>query len=193
MVKAVIFDCFGVLYGSSMWAQLELCPPDKRQELIDNNKQNDYGYLSVDEYNTNIGRLLGLTPEGVVAMMREKHVRNQPMFDMIASLRQQGIKTALLSNAGRDMPGSLFSDEELHGAVFDTYGVSSELGIAKPNPAIFAMIAERIGVSTGECVMIDDTPENCEGAEVAGMLSIQHVTNAETFNSLTKLLQPTLD
>lgn len=189
MIKAVVFDCFGVLYGSSMWAQLALCPPERRQDLIDNNKQNDYGFLTVEQYVTNTAEILGISPNRVATMLRDIHVRNQPMFDFIGELRRMGVKTALLTNAGRDLPARLFTEEELHGAVFDAYLVSSEYGIVKPNPAIFELIAGKLGVPVGECVMLDDTPENCEGAEVAGMQSIQHVTNQVTIESLRKLLQ----
>lgn len=193
MVKAVVFDCFGVLYGSSMWAQLDMCPPERRQELIDNNKQNDYGYLTVEDYTNNTASILGIAPAEVTELLRKRHVRNERMFDMIRELRREGVKTALLSNAGRDMPGALFGNEELNGELFDTYMVSSEVGIAKPNPEIFMLIAEKLGVPAGDCIMIDDTPENCEGAEVAGMQSVQHVTNEETVRVLTKALQPMLD
>lgn len=192
MIKAVIFDCFGVLYGSSMWAQLAVCPPEKRQELLDNSKRNDYGYLSAEEYIDSTAQILGMSRNDLIAMFRERHVRNQPMFDMILTLRKAGLKTALLTNAGRDMPGALFSEEDLR-TLFDTFIVSSDYRIVKPNPVIFEQIAEKLGVATGECVMIDDTPENCEGAEVAGMLSVQFITNDATVKSLYKLLQPVID
>ena len=189
MIKAVVFDCFGVLYGGSLWAQLEICPPERHKELIDNNKLNDYGYLTTDEYVANVARILNLSTEQVMAMLRNRHVRNQSLFDMIADLRGRGIKAGLLTNAGRDMPGALFTQEELDGGIFDAYIVSSDLGLVKPNPAIFELMADKLGVATGDCVMIDDTPENCEGAEVAGMQSIQYVTSKTTVESLKKLLQ----
>ena len=189
MIKAVIFDCFGVLYGGALWAQLELCPPEKRQELIDNNKQNDYGYITPEQYATNAAAILGMSTNEFVDMLQKQHVRNVPLFEGIAELRAAGYKTALLSNAGKNMPQELFSQAELSGGLFDAYIVSSEQGIAKPNPAIFTAMADKLGVLPAECVMIDDTPENCEGAEMAGMRSVQHVTNGDTMETLRKLLQ----
>jgi len=43
MIRAVIFDCFGVLYGGSIEVLMAQCPPDRRAELEDINKQSDYG------------------------------------------------------------------------------------------------------------------------------------------------------
>ena len=62
-------------------------------------------------------------------------------------------------------------------------------GIAKPNPEIFTLAAERLGVAPSECVMIDDIAANCEGAEVAGMQSILHTQNNLTISKLTTLLE----
>lgn len=192
MIKAVVFDCFGVLYGGALWAQLEICPPERRQQLIDNNKQNDYGYITPEQHAANAAAILGMPVDQYKTMLQYQHVRNEPLFDEIRLLRSQGYKTALLSNAGKNMPYELFSEQDLHGGLFDTYIVSSEQGIAKPNPAIFEAMADKLGVASSECVMIDDTPENCEGAEVAGMQAIQHVRNDETLISLRKLLQSSI-
>lgn len=193
MIKAVVFDCFGVLYGGALWAQLEICPPERRQQLIDNNKQNDYGYITPEQHAASAAAILGMPVDQYKEMLQHQHVRNEPLFDEIKLLRGQGYKTALLSNAGKNMPYELFSEQDLHGGLFDTYIVSSEQGIAKPNPAIFEAIADKLGAITSECVMIDDTPENCEGAEVAGMVAVRHITNQDTRDSLQKLLHHSVD
>ena len=52
-------------------------------------------------------------------------------------------------------------------------------------------MAQRMGLRPEECVMIDDLEENCEGAEVAGMRSVQHITNAYTREMMSKILQET--
>jgi putative hydrolase of the HAD superfamily len=72
--------------------------------------------------------------------------------------------------------------------MFDVVFLSYKEGIAKPNPDAFRLAAEKLGLAPEECVMIDDIAENCEGAEVAGMQSIQHVTNESTIAQLTVLL-----
>ena len=82
----------------------------------------------------------------------------------------------------------LFSPDE-RAELFDVVVLSYEESIAKPNPEIFTLIAERLGVPAGECVMVDDRAENCEGAEIAGMQSVQHTSNESTIAHLTRLFK----
>ena len=46
-----------------------------------------------------------------------------------------------------------------------------------------------LGVATSECVMIDDRVENCEGAEVAGMMALQYTDNELLIKRLNALLE----
>ncbi len=172
MTKAVIFDCFGVLYGGSLFALLNMIPAERHQELIDLNKQNDYGYIDFSTYIEGVANILGKTAGEVTEIFAQKRVRNQLLFDYITRLRSEGVKIGLLTNAGRDMPSTLFTESELNGELFDAYIVSSEEGIAKPNPEIYTLMASKLGVPAGDCTMVDDTAENCEGAEIAGMKSV---------------------
>lgn len=47
--------------------------------------------------------------------------------------------------------------------------VSGEVGLLKPEPAIYRLLCERAGLLPGDAVFIDDSRENCEGAEAVGM------------------------
>ena len=50
----------------------------------------------------------------------------------------------------------------------------------KPQPEIYRLAAERLGVAPEECVFVDDLRENCEGAEAVGMTAIRHRSPKET-------------
>jgi HAD superfamily hydrolase (TIGR01509 family) len=179
MIKGVVFDCFGVLYGRSFPILLDMCPPENRQELIDLNAENDYGYISADDYAIGVASIIGRTADEVKSIFAQKHVRNQRMFEYVKELRIRGFKTALLTNAGRDMPGALFSAQDLKG-MFDAYLVSSQMRLVKPHPGAFSFIAEKLGLETGECVMVDDTEANIEGADAAGMPGVWFTTADES-------------
>jgi len=97
-------------------------------------------------------------------------------------------KTALLSNVSNGLIDTLFTPEELE-ELFDTVLLSYQEHVVKPNPVIFDLIARKMELSTGECVMIDDLEENCEGAEIAGMESVLHTSNETTIDLLSKKLQ----
>lgn len=62
--------------------------------------------------------------------------------------------------------------------IFGTLVVSGRENMAKPAPAIFALLCERAGVAPSECVFIDDGLRNVEGARRAGMDGI-HFTGAK--------------
>lgn len=177
MVKAVVFDCFGVLYGGSLFALLSMCPPEKRDELVSLNRQNDYGFLSFEEYAKSMAELLGRTEGELYEIFKQQRVRNQPLFDFISEIKSPSVKIGLLTNAGKDMPSVLFNDDELHGGVFDAYIVSSQNGIVKPNPEIFTMMASKLGVPPEDCLMVDDAFENCHGAEAAYMKTLWFADN----------------
>lgn len=190
MVKAVVFDCFGVLYGGSLFTLLAMCEPSKRQDLIDLNKQNDYGFLEFDEYTRRMADLLGKSNQEVGEIFAQKRVRNQPLFDLINDIRSPEVKVGLLTNAGKDMPLILFTPEELEGGVFDAVLVSSRHGITKPNPEIYTMMAEKLGLDPSDCLMVDDTFENCNGAEAAGMKALWFADNTTATAHIYEFLNP---
>ncbi|MBP7760630.1 HAD family phosphatase [Candidatus Saccharibacteria bacterium] len=187
MIRAIICDCFGVLYYGSLQAFLELAGPDKRSELMNVVTLSDYGYLTRDEFNQSVGELIGKTADEVDAIVTEQRQRNAPMVDYIRSLKQRGLKTALLSNIGSDAVERLFSPQEMT-ELFDAVVLSYQVQLRKPDSQIYTLTAQRLGIPEEECLMIDDIAENCDGAEMAGMSSLHHVSNEQTRTELETYL-----
>ena len=186
MIKAILFDCFGVLYGGSLEALANMAPLERRGDIHDVNSAKDYGYISYQEYLVQIGEIIGISADEVDAVMRRQHVPNTELIEYARGMTGT-YKTALLSNIGDQTIERLFDGRV--NEQFTQVILSYQEGIAKPNPEIFVLAAERLGVTPGECVMIDDLASNCEGAEIAGMQSIQHVTNESTIAQLNALLE----
>lgn len=186
MIRGVIFDCFGVLYGGSYQALQALCPVDKLDDLRDLNRQSDYGFISTDDYIRGSAELVGKTAPEIEMLFRTEHVRNDELMEYVRTLKGK-CKLGLLSNVSNDVIEQLFSPDDL--ALFDAVVLSYKQHIVKPNPAAFSLAAEQLGLRPEDCVMIDDLAENCEGAEVTGMESILHITNATTIELLSKKLQ----
>ncbi len=188
MIEGIIFDCFGVLYRGSLTLLASMAPEGREQEVYDINLQKDYGYISYDEHLEQTAAVIGKTAQEVEVIMRKKQLRNDELVAYVRELKATGkYRMGMLSNIGERTIQQLFGDE-LH-ELFDTVVLSYQEGLAKPNPAIFTLTAERMGLPEGRCVMIDDLADNCEGAEVAGMASIQHTSNARTKELLRNLLQ----
>lgn len=188
MVQGIIFDCFGVLYSGSLTLLASMAPEGRTQEVYDINMQKDYGYISYAGYLSATAEVLEKTPEEIDAIIHEKHVRNEELVAYVRQLKESGhYKIGMLSNIGERIMDELFGNELT--MLFDEVLLSHQEGLAKPNPEIFRLMAERMELSPGQCVMIDDLADNCEGAEIVGMKSIQHTSNQRTKELLCKLLQ----
>ena len=61
---------------------------------------------------------------------------------------------------------------------FDTLVISQHTGSRKPDPAIYTLAAERLGLPCEACVFVDDLPHNLEPARALGM-SVIHKTSAD--------------
>ncbi len=51
---------------------------------------------------------------------------------------------------------------------------SAEVGMAKPEAAVFRLAVERLGLAPGECVFVDDWDKNVEAARDAGLQAVLH-------------------
>ena len=65
---------------------------------------------------------------------------DEAMLDGVRAARRAGVRTGLLSNSWGDAPAY---DRALLEELFDAWVISSEVGLRKPDPAIYALAAER--------------------------------------------------
>jgi putative hydrolase of the HAD superfamily len=80
---------------------------------------------------------------------------------------QGGTRIALLSNAGFDFVSPLtFSPI---GALFERVFVSAELGLLKPDPAIYLRVASELGITPAEMVFVDNKSVNTDAAAALGI------------------------
>ena len=70
----------------------------------------------------------------------------------------------------------------------DAVVISAEEGLHKPQPEIYLLAAERVGLDARECVFVDDLRENCAGAEAVGMTAVLHRGAERTLPRLEELL-----
>lgn len=190
MIRGIIFDCFGVLYVDTSQYFYEHHIKDYerlRPELKNLNKAADYGLLSQDELNQSVAELTGLDLPFVSSHIQGIHKRNEKLLEFSQELRKD-YKVGLLSNIGPGSMDSFFIKSE-RDALFDAVVMSGEEQMTKPHPQIFVLAAERLGLTPGECVMIDDVEENCSGADAAGMRAILYESNQQVVDELRTLLE----
>jgi putative hydrolase of the HAD superfamily len=73
-------------------------------------------------------------------------------------------------------------------AKFDHVIESSKAGVRKPDPRIYAMACEALGVEPGECVYLDDLGINCKPAAAIGMHAIKVTGEAQALADLARAL-----
>ena len=143
------------------------------------------GALSEDEFGERFGALLGVERHaGLVGRMFGRVRPDETMLDAVRRARAQGVRTGLISNSMGDGRYERASFPEL----FDGVVISGDEGIHKPQPEIFLLGAERVGLPPEECVFVDDLRENCAGAEAVGMTAVLHRGADSTLLRLEELL-----
>jgi epoxide hydrolase-like predicted phosphatase len=189
-MKAIIFDCFGVLLGTIYGEQLstlEQRSPDLAQQLRDVHRALDHGLLTREEALAHMAQILDTTPEELAKEEDRSEVRNVPLIDFIRTLKPR-YKLAMLSNvSGRDRLDSLFLPGELD-ELFEVVVASGDEGTAKPEAGIYQLAAERLGVAPEDCLMVDDIRGFCDGAENVGMQAIQFITTSQTIDDIKLLI-----
>lgn len=92
----------------------------------------------------------------------------EEVWDLAARFRADGRRTAMLSNCGPEVIDRVRAQRDVT-RYFDALVISWEVGAIKPEPAIYRIALERLGVAPGEALFVDDRPENVAGAEAVGM------------------------
>ncbi len=98
-------------------------------------------------------------------------VQNVPMLDELASVRAAGYRMGLLTNNVVEW-GPRWRPMVPVDELFDDVVDSAFVGLRKPDPAIYVLSCERLGVTPHECVFIDDFAHNCAAAENLGMTAV---------------------
>ncbi len=145
------------LYGSDTWRQVETGKGDREAWLV--------------EAHTKLEEMAGRPIPPLHVHWREKQHLIDGNVALIERLRP-AYRTALLSNADltlRDRLRTFGLDRH-----FDAIVISADVGMAKPEPGIYALAAERIGLPPGECVFVDDMASNIEAARAAGMEGVHY-------------------
>jgi putative hydrolase of the HAD superfamily len=118
----------------------------------------------------------------------ERLVPNREMIDFVRAARRRGVRTALLTNNVREWEplwrSKLPEVDELFEVVVD----SAFVGMRKPDPAIYELTLERLGVRGEDCVFVDDLEPNCETARALGMIAVRFETPDQAIAELTSAL-----
>lgn len=187
MLKAIIFDVGGVLIrthsraGREKWASHLGLDSWEFENLVFNGesgRQVQLGHKTHQDHWRWLGDHFSLKAIEVAEMEQDFFAGdrlNEPLVAYIQRLRQAGYRTGLLSNY-TDKARHLWTAVYPFIQYFDGVVVSAEVGVMKPDPRIYHLALESLGVTAPEALFVDDFAENIAGASAVGMQTL-HFTD----------------
>lgn len=196
-IRAVIFDIGGVLeiiddtvFPGQWPSRLGLARKEFDARLATLGGDPVLGEVSEAEIGAHWQRALGLTSMDVQELLDDfwrwyVGTLDRVLFDWFAACRPV-LLTGILSNSG---PGAR-EREACWGfeSVADDIVYSHEVGLKKPDPAIFALAGHRLGVEPGEVVFLDDVPGHVAAARAGGWRAVLHESTPKSIAELERII-----
>ena len=187
MIKAVIFDCFGVVRIDAF---------DAVYQSFGGDIVKDHDFIMDTLYAVNSGRIgstadafskhLGVDPKAWSAAIVKGSTLNEALLSYILDLRAS-YKVAMLTNISKGGLGRIFEQGFLD-QYFDTVVASGDIGYAKPEPEAYREVTKRLDVRFDESVFIDDRQDYIDGAQAVGMKTIVFKSNIQLKKDLAPLI-----
>jgi epoxide hydrolase-like predicted phosphatase len=198
MLLAVVFDIGGVLeltpstgYRERWEKSLDLKPRELDERMYEVWRGGTVGTLTVEQVNEAFEQELDMSRADVERFMAdfwEDYLGspNTALIDYFRELRHR-VRTGILSNS---FVGAREKERERYGFedITDLIVYSHESGTAKPDPAIYRLVCERLDVQPQEAVFVDDREGAVDGARAIGMTAVLFRDNAQAIGELEFLL-----
>lgn len=147
----------------------------------------ELGEISQAEWNERFGALLDVPGDNLMGRVLYDLWPAYDVMRVAREARSAGIKTAVLSNSLGRAPHDPYAPYYLVGN-FDVVVLSDQHGIRKPDPEIFRLTLDQLGLPADECVFLDDTEANLVPAYRMGMAVVHALDEQVTAPALRKLL-----
>jgi len=109
---------------------------------------------------------------------------NEKILFLIKKIKKN-YKVGVLSNFSSKLRDIMKDQGTIN--LFDVIVISNEVGYQKPQPGIFQILFNKLGVKSNEVVFIDDAKSSLFGAEEIGYIPILFTSNEELEKTLNKL------
>ncbi|MCC7266320.1 MAG: HAD family phosphatase [Caulobacteraceae bacterium] len=193
-MKHLVLDIGGVFYLGKTdkafwraWAQRAGLAPDDLESGFwygPDIEAANIGDIDRAEYCRRTALRIGATPQVIsdVVQAAFNSEFNQALADHIRGLRERGAAVSALSNSWSS-EAAILARPELAG-LFDHAVSSADVKLTKPDPAIYRLALQRLGVSPRDVVFIDDTPGLVEAARRLGIGAIHFRDTAQVLAEL---------
>ncbi|MEZ0115874.1 epoxide hydrolase-like predicted phosphatase [Catenulispora sp. EB89] len=153
----------------------------------------EIGEITLEQVHERAADALGVPVARIEAFMDDVWVEylgtyNAEIADYWRARRDEGYTTAIISNS---FVGAREREEEAYrfSELTDLIVYSHEVGMLKPDPAIYELCLDRLGLPPEETVFVDDVEGNCAAARALGMSAVLFKDTAQAVRELDALLQ----
>ncbi len=201
-IQAFIFDIGGVLERvgdadaelGAKWRErlgLDQAAFSNAMSRVDPDRRAQTGGMSEPEYRERCAAELRLSSGEADEFMADMWdwycgELNEDMMAFAAGMRPR-LAVAIISNsadgARREETARYAFD-----TIFDPIIYSHEVGLAKPDPAIFELACARLNLAPAQTIFVDDVPGHVAAARALGMHAIVHVSTAETIAAVNAIV-----
>ncbi|WP_411140902.1 HAD family hydrolase [Streptomyces sp. x-80] len=149
--------------------------------------QLERGEISQEEWNTGIAALLGIDGTNLMGRALATLRPEETVVAAATAIRAAGLRTAILSNSMGLTPHDPYEPWSLD-ACHDIVVFSEQHRLRKPEPEIYQLTLDLLGLSGPECIFVDDNPANLVPAEKLGMTTIHATAPALTVAQLQRFV-----
>lgn len=179
-IKSVIFDWGGVLIDDPNPGLMQYCAKVLKVSKEDYIKAHikfadgfQKGAICEDEFWGKICGELNVPKPNISSLWAEAfeaaYVQRDDMFSMAAWLRENGYRTAVLSNT--EVPAMQHFHKQRYD-MFDVSVFSCHEGVKKPDREIYELMLEKLGSHPEQAIFIDDKQEYIDGAKETGINTV---------------------
>jgi epoxide hydrolase-like predicted phosphatase len=200
-IRAIIWDLGGVLLrtedltyrekwekklGLEAWELADLVFRNEVSQLA------TVGKASVDDIWKSLQKELDLEYEESERLKNDFFAGDRMDERLISFIRhlRGPYKTGMITNAWPDIRHWIENEWKIADA-FDHILISAEVGLVKPDPAIYNLCLQTLNVTPDEAIFIDDFIENIHGARAVGMHAIRFQNPEQVCKELKERLEIT--
>lgn len=199
IIRAVVWDLGGVILRTmdwslrSQWEDRLGLPRMQLTRLVfesDASRRATLGQATDDDVWQSVADVLHLDTLTRDRLRRDYFARDQidsALMEFIRGLRSR-VRVGMITNAWPGIRRYLVDEFKIADA-FDPLIVSAEAGIAKPDPRIYQLALERLGIEPAEAVFVDDFEDNAAGARWVGMQAVHFTSTPQAIAALRALLR----